>query len=75
MREMTCRCGEPAQWVEMPPESPHAWRVRCPICDKTVKWGGKAEFERMLEAESEETVFTLKEQDAPPHDPFAQFYK
>ena len=73
MRQMKCFCGSPAEWVEMPPEHPHRYRVRCPRCNKTVKWGGLTEFEELISAGSDETVLTLAEQQIEPPDPFADF--
>lgn len=73
IRQMKCFCGKPARWVEMPPENTHRYRVCCPKCNKTVKWGGQAEFERLLEAGSDETVLSYVEQIKPKPDPFAQF--
>lgn len=74
MRQMKCLCGKPAQWVEMPPEHPHKYRVRCPNCDKTVKWGGQAELDGLAGTDTDETLLPYEEQQVPAPDPFAAFY-
>ena len=73
MRKMNCRCGIPAQWLELPPEHPQQFRVECPNCHIYVKWGGRAEYDDLLEQGSNETVLTLAEQQFDPPDPLAQF--
>ena len=73
MRQMKCRCGVPAQWLEMPPKHPHQYRVECPRCHRMFKWGGRAEYDELLKQGSDETVLTMAEQQRDPPDPLAQF--
>lgn len=75
MRQMKCNCGEPAEWIEMPPQHVHRYQVRCPRCKKPVKWGGVAELDRMIDEGGDETLVDWDEQKAPKLDPFAPFYK
>lgn len=75
MIRMNCHCGVRPVWVEMGPGSHNRYSVRCSKCEKQAKWGGMAEFERLMGEGEDVLVRTYAEQIAEPPDPFAPFMK
>lgn len=75
MLKMRCNCGAPSKWLEMPPESPHAYEVVCSRCDKHAKWGSQAELNALADADIEGIIVSYDERTQAPSDPFTPFYE
>ena len=57
-----CKCppkDRVENWLPLDPsESRHSWRVQCLGCDKFLKWGSEAEYNRRIaEGETLKTVY------------------
>ncbi len=59
--------------MEEGPLSRHAYRVRCPRCEKFVKWGAQDELDQLQATDSNALRVSWNERNRKPEDPFAVY--
>lgn len=73
--KFACTCQNAAsKWIEMPPESPHRYRVECGACGKFIKWGVVSELHDRSQLHERITTEPYYPEDHPPPANLGKFF-